>query len=204
MMNDLSLETKSKIMDAARVLFALQGFEGTSIREIASQADVNVASVNYHFTNKEKLFSEILRSGYLECSQTMRNYFNLESPQLEDLLVYMFNYFSVKSHDLLTYFKMMMSGKHSHHMTAYGTEDEMLGPPGGKVIADCIQKELKKSLGPNELAWAVRTLFTHVTHTSILYQCCFHENKIPFTELADLELGIRRLTRLVLQDLSKA
>jgi AcrR family transcriptional regulator len=200
-MNDHSLETKSKIMDAARVLFAIQGFEGTSIREIASQAEVNVASVNYHFTNKENLFGEILRSGYLECSQAMRNYFDTESPELEDLLVFMFNYFSVKSHDLLTYFKMMMSSQHSHHMTAAGTEDEMLGPPGGKVIADCIQKDLKKVLGPGELAWAVRTLFSHVTHTSILYQCCFQQNNIPFTTLTDLESGVRRLGRLVLNDL---
>ena len=58
-MTDQSTDTKQKIMEVARVLFANQGFEGTSVREIAKAAEVNIASVNYHFSNKENLFAGV-------------------------------------------------------------------------------------------------------------------------------------------------
>jgi AcrR family transcriptional regulator len=37
-----------------------RGFEGTSIRDIAEKASVNVAMVNYYFGTKEKLFEKIV------------------------------------------------------------------------------------------------------------------------------------------------
>lgn len=191
-------------MEVARVLFANQGFEGTSIREIAKAAEVNVASVNYHFSNKENLFAEILRVGYLQCSQYMRALYDSQQPPLEDLLVQFFKYFTERSHDLISIFKIMMSTQHSHHMTAQGTEDEMLGPPGGQVMVEAISKEVGGQVASEDLHWALKVLFSHVVHTSIMYNCCFKNNpSIPFTSDADIEKNIRRLCRVVLQDLKK-
>ena len=203
-MTDHSSETKTKIMDAARVLFADHGFEGTSIREIAKLAEVNVASINYHFSNKENLFTSILQRGYLECSQSMRLLYNSQRPELEDLLVHFFRYFLNKSHDLISYFKMMMSTQHSHHLTAQGTEDELIGPPGAKVIVEAILKEVGDQLTDEDLHWAVKSLFSHVIHNSLMYNCCFKNNSIPFTTTQDIEKSIRRLCKIVIQDLRKS
>ncbi len=41
-------------------LFAGKGYEGTSIRDIAEKASVNLAMVNYYFGSKEKLFEKIV------------------------------------------------------------------------------------------------------------------------------------------------
>lgn len=195
-------ETKEKIISCARILFADNGFEGTSIRDIAKAADVNVASVNYHFSNKEKLFGEILQAGYLECSQSMRQMYDREKPSLDEALIYLFRYFQNKSHDLITYFKMMMSTQHNHHMTSQGTEDEFFGPPGGKVIADAIIMEAGGTMNEADLHWALRTLFSHVIHTSIMYNCCFKSNQhLPHTSDKDIIQGIRRLARVVITDL---
>ncbi|MBW2370053.1 MAG: TetR/AcrR family transcriptional regulator [Deltaproteobacteria bacterium] len=54
------LNTKDQILDAAEHLFASQGFHTTSLREITSQAGVNLAAVNYHFRTKEKLMAAVL------------------------------------------------------------------------------------------------------------------------------------------------
>lgn len=58
------METKDKkciILEKAEELFAAQGFSGTSVREIAHAADVNVAMISYYFGSKEQLLMEILR-----------------------------------------------------------------------------------------------------------------------------------------------
>ncbi len=48
------------IMNTAVSLFATKGFEGTSVRDIASAADVNLAMIHYYFGSKEKLFESIV------------------------------------------------------------------------------------------------------------------------------------------------
>lgn len=195
------IETKDKIISAARILFANHGFEGTSIRDIAREAEVNIASVNYHFTNKENLFAAILSMGYLQCSKAMREMYDRNQPNLEDSLIFLFRYFLDQSHDLLTYFKMMMSTQHSHHILAQGTEDEMVGPPGGKVIIEAMMKEVSGKVSDEDLFWGIRSLFSNVVHTSLMYHCCFKQNSIPFTSLEDIEKGIRRLSKVVVREL---
>ncbi|PWT77245.1 MAG: hypothetical protein C5B59_04540 [Bacteroidetes bacterium] len=54
-------DKKEHIIDIAIELFATKGFEGTSIRDLAAAADVNVAMVNYYFGSKEKLFEELVQ-----------------------------------------------------------------------------------------------------------------------------------------------
>ena len=49
------IPTKDKILDAAERLFARDGFDATSLRAITTEAQVNLAAVNYHFKSKEAL-----------------------------------------------------------------------------------------------------------------------------------------------------
>lgn len=50
------MDKKTQIIESAIELFAEKGYEGTSIRDLATKADVNVAMINYYFGSKEKLF----------------------------------------------------------------------------------------------------------------------------------------------------
>lgn len=54
------MTTKEKILAAGEVLFAANGYDGTSMRDITEQARVNVAAVNYHFGSKENLLTALL------------------------------------------------------------------------------------------------------------------------------------------------
>jgi len=66
-----AMESKDKrilIIEKAEKLFAAHGFSGTSVREIANAAEVNVAMISYYFGSKEKLLMEIFayRGDYLK------------------------------------------------------------------------------------------------------------------------------------------
>lgn len=54
------MSTKERILNAAEQLFCDFGFDNTSLRAITSEADVNLASVNYHFGSKKQLIQEVL------------------------------------------------------------------------------------------------------------------------------------------------
>ncbi len=53
--------TRTRLLDAAEILFARKGYDSVSIREIAGEADVNLAAINYHFQGKRNLYVEVLR-----------------------------------------------------------------------------------------------------------------------------------------------
>jgi len=52
-------EARERILVCAEILFARQGVDKTSTRDITTEAGVNVASVNYYFRSKEALAEEI-------------------------------------------------------------------------------------------------------------------------------------------------
>ena len=60
-MTGQQFSTKERILGAAEELFAQHGFSGTSLRQVTSRADVNIAAVNYHFGSKENLVNEVFR-----------------------------------------------------------------------------------------------------------------------------------------------
>lgn len=60
-MSSPHFSTKERILAAAELLFAQHGFAETSLREVTSRADVNLAAVNYHFGSKSNLIHEVFR-----------------------------------------------------------------------------------------------------------------------------------------------
>ena len=53
-------DTKTLLLDTAEKLFGLNGFETTSLRDITTSADVNLAAVNYHFQSKDSLIEAVV------------------------------------------------------------------------------------------------------------------------------------------------
>ena len=55
-------------MEMAEVLFAEKGFNGTSVRDIAEKANVNLAMISYYFGSKDKLLEALFsyRGEYLK------------------------------------------------------------------------------------------------------------------------------------------
>lgn len=60
-MTEKELTTEEKILLSASKVFTEKGFAGTRTRDIAEEAGINLALLNYYFRSKEKLFEQVMK-----------------------------------------------------------------------------------------------------------------------------------------------
>jgi TetR/AcrR family transcriptional regulator, regulator of cefoperazone and chloramphenicol sensitivity len=58
------LATRQHLLAAAGEVFAEAGYRAATVREICERAKANIAAVNYHFGDKEKLYRAVLQETY--------------------------------------------------------------------------------------------------------------------------------------------
>jgi len=58
--------SRQRILLVAMQIFAENGYQSSTVREICQRAEVNIASVNYYFRNKEGLYAEALAFAFLQ------------------------------------------------------------------------------------------------------------------------------------------
>lgn len=66
-------EKQVQIIEAAEQLFAEKGFDGTSVRDIADKAGINLAMISYYFGSKEKLLEALFSYRGESSVMTMEN-----------------------------------------------------------------------------------------------------------------------------------
>ena len=99
---------KEKIIKSTVELIKSVGIDGLSVRKIAELADVNVASINYHFGSKDKLVNEILKASLFEFRGTFNILDNAEVSPIKRLRQFLLAYLSLlKAHPEL--FKIVLS-----------------------------------------------------------------------------------------------
>jgi AcrR family transcriptional regulator len=60
-MNVVAEDTRQRLLETAGQIFADRGLHAATVREICKQAGVNIAAINYHFGDKERLYVEAVK-----------------------------------------------------------------------------------------------------------------------------------------------
>ena len=97
-----------QIIQTAEKLFADKGFSGTSVRDIADEADVNLAMISYYFGSKEKLLEALFT--YRMEGTTLKLESMLENKELLpfEKVNTMIDFFIEKFHSQTCFHKIMM------------------------------------------------------------------------------------------------
>jgi AcrR family transcriptional regulator len=106
-----------KIMETAEELFAEKGFSGTSVRDIADAADVNVAMISYYFGSKEKMLESLFTYRSESTMLKLASMYNNTSLTPMEKVHQMIDYYIDKFLNQQCFHKVMMReqvGNHRH------------------------------------------------------------------------------------------
>jgi AcrR family transcriptional regulator len=81
---EVDSSTEEKIKNAARIIFHKKGFAATRTRDIAEEAGINLALLNYYFRSKEKLFDIIMLESMQNFLNSMAALFNAEQNTFDE------------------------------------------------------------------------------------------------------------------------
>ncbi len=84
--------TKERLLDASAKLFAKRGFTSVSVNDICVLASANIAAVNYHFSNKQKLYDETLKYAFSQENHPWNDVSDIEKIPAEQR---MFNFIKI-------------------------------------------------------------------------------------------------------------
>jgi len=187
---------QDRLLDAAEELFCEHGFEGTSIREIAAAAGCNIASVNYYFGGKDKLYVEVwrrhlvgLRDARIASIDAVMSQSN-SAPHLEDLLRSYANKFIealVGESKSPRFIKLMAREMVDRHLPPNMFLEEMIIP-----VMTVMQKALMRicpGLAESKAQLAILSIVGQLMHTV--------GTKMMFEQTDNLELPKFDLTEVV-------
>ena len=102
-------EKQLQIIQTAEKLFADKGFDGTSVRDIADDAGVNVAMISYYFGSKEKLLEALFTYRAMDSAKKLEDLFQLKELTTLEKVYLMIDYYIDKFQTQHCFHKIMMS-----------------------------------------------------------------------------------------------
>lgn len=162
-------DTKERILETACRLFATSGFHGASIRDIANEAGVNLAAVNYHFGNKDGLLAEILIQA--------KTLFNVEVDALQsenlpplEMAMRIFAIFRSHAHEFRNGFTIFLSDNNQDIIEkVYQNDIGNAGrPPGYETMFQALKQNIP-NLGDFACSWAANTILAYMVHSSLFF-----------------------------------
>ena len=167
--------TRQKVLSAACEIFAEKGYRDATVAEICETADANIASVNYHFGDKESLYDEVWRHAFDITAKAYPLDGGTKSDSLEDSI---YSYASSFLHRIFSEDETGLFAKLLYREMAAPTlaldkiADEVLFPQN-QHLGDIIENVLGKDFDEQQL---------NLCKNSIIGQCAFYNFSRPLRE----------------------
>ena len=188
------VDTKVRILDAAERLFGMNGFDGTSLRDITSAAAVNLGAINYHFQSKDSLIDAIVAR---RIEPVNKKRFELleaagPNPTVEQILTaFMAPVMQVKVDAVVPLIGRILSNPELFVERVF---HKHLAPVSQRFV-EALSKALPE-LPPSELLWRLHFSVGVLTHT-MLWGRIFPKITNGVCDISDREALVDRAVRFV-------
>lgn len=144
------LNTEDRIKEAARKIFMQKGYKGTTSRDIAKEAGLNVALTNYYFRKKEKLFKIIFLETAHEFLDEIINILNrpIELPKKIRLIMEKELEMQLQDPDMFVFFYSEIKNNVKNFMSEMGIVTDKFLEKWNEQIEENVKKKIIRKISP--------------------------------------------------------
>lgn len=151
-----SEECKRKLIEAAGQIFATVGYEAATVRQITERAEVNIASINYYFGDKQELYRTVLQTVTSSLVLQLRESCTASTPK-QRLSQFVHTILRIKSKDELPWAPLLMAREINELNEAQsGFLVEAVRPL--HLLAEQIVRDLVRDAAPEKVTLAASLL----------------------------------------------
>ncbi len=204
-MTDKEEKARKKLIKAASELFVELGYDGISVRQIASKAGVNLASINYYFGGKQKLLGEVFKRTYFQLEKRIELLVH-ESPEdsFTDSVQRLFDLFNLPDfrRSFLNHFKIFLNDEVGFKPLEDERKDHE--PPGFNVLISKLTSEAGPKISDDDKIWLVKIILTFINHHTLLREVISPKTQTNecLLNTATVKNDLLKLTRIQLNALS--
>ena len=207
--NESAMEFNDKqlqIIETAERLFADKGFNGTSVREIADEAGVNLAMISYYFGSKEKLMEALFehRVGNIKIRvESLIRDENLSPIEKVNMLI---DEHIDRVMQKQCFHKVMVGVQVTNKNPAILKAANKLKIRNAEVIAELIKDGQKKGVFKKkiDLILMLNTMVGTVSQTIMSQEYYREFNKLTEMPAAEFEVSLKRKLSIHIKTLFKA
>lgn len=183
--------TRSLILQSALSLFALYGYDGVSIRQIAEKSNCNMGSISYHFGGKEGLYRACLFS--FDMSEVDEILLDLTDPKDSSGITQKLKHFIIKMGNfcLTNRNALCMLARERHTQTAFSAEiSHKFYHPVFDRLTEFLQMAQERNLIRKDLniSFFVRNMLVIIKGETLFYENA--DSKIDLKMIANEYLKI--------------
>jgi TetR/AcrR family transcriptional regulator, cholesterol catabolism regulator len=171
------IETETKVLRAATVLFAEKGFKETSVRDIATATGMTMSNIYYYYGSKEGLLLAVLEQFWKHMEEGLSRVIELDLPPLERFKLL------VKTH-----LRLILSEYRNEAKIAMVEEHEWISSQLHRKALDIYRKELQslQNLGHVDRN-SNATLLSFYILGSIIWHLRWHnpDGQVPFDKVTE-------------------
>ena len=158
-----TIQTKQNILSVARKLFVEKGYDNTSIRDIAGIAQVNVASIKYHFDSKEELFKFILSDILKDKKRKAEKIYEACNNDLSSFVKKIFLLYYKEKNQKNNLLFIFAINKNLLDIDSMKDKDGYISPPGLSFIEDILLKQ-NKDLSKKKIMWVINCIAGYIIY----------------------------------------
>jgi AcrR family transcriptional regulator len=149
------LETRERILDAARELFATRGIEATTMRAIAERIEYTPTAIYHHFKDKDELITELCHTDFRALSQAFARIGRIDDP-IEGLrrIGTVYIDFALEYPHHYRFMFMMSKPAHYHENPEEDAYSVLLQTMTEAIEQGCFRPELADAQQLSQMMWA--------------------------------------------------
>lgn len=181
------INTEKRILDAARKVFHIKGYAGARMQEIADEAKINKAMLNYYYRSKDKLFEAVFKEAAQEFFPKVFQMVNMEMPIFEKIEYFVDGYLTFLQNNMyIPGFILNELSQNPQRLKDFFIE-QGIRPPDRfvKELYDAIEAKLIIPIEPRTLILNILSLCIFPIVAKPIIETVFNINEKEYSQMIE-------------------